>query len=82
MIIIDASVAVKWFVPEPGTQDAEALLVSDDVKLVDSLMARAGNPAFGSLLRSRAGRRAGFTLLLCGSRHEHPRDSPLFIRFF
>src|SRR5215210_436970 len=30
MIVVDASVAVKWFVPEPGTEEAEALLVSDE----------------------------------------------------
>ena len=30
MIVVDASVAVKWFVPEPGTEQAEALLASDE----------------------------------------------------
>ena len=29
MIVVDASVAVKWFVPEEGTAEADALLRSD-----------------------------------------------------
>jgi|tagenome__1003787_1003787.scaffolds.fasta_scaffold20142121_2 predicted nucleic acid-binding protein len=29
MIVVDASVAVKWFVPEAGTAEADALLQSD-----------------------------------------------------
>lgn len=30
MIVIDASVAMKWFVTEPGTPEAEAVLLSDE----------------------------------------------------
>lgn len=30
MIVIDASVAVKWFVPEAGSQEAEAVLVGHE----------------------------------------------------
>lgn len=30
MIVGDASVAVKWFVPEPGTEEAEAVLAADE----------------------------------------------------
>lgn len=32
MIIVDASVAVKWFVPEPGSEEAEALIDQDVVR--------------------------------------------------
>lgn len=28
MIVVDASVAVKWFVPEPGSAEADALIAS------------------------------------------------------
>jgi predicted nucleic acid-binding protein len=29
LIVVDASVAVKWFVPEPGSAEAEALIAAD-----------------------------------------------------
>jgi len=32
VIIIDASVAVKWFVPEPGSGEAEALIDADNAR--------------------------------------------------
>jgi|SRR3954468_2694186 predicted nucleic acid-binding protein len=32
MIVVDASVAVKWFAPEPGSAEAEALLVADEAR--------------------------------------------------
>jgi predicted nucleic acid-binding protein len=34
VIVIDASVAVKWFLPEVGSDAASALLTADDVELV------------------------------------------------
>jgi predicted nucleic acid-binding protein len=34
VIVVDASVAVKWFLPEVGSDAASALLTADDVELV------------------------------------------------
>lgn len=43
-LVVDASVAVKWFVPEPGTDDAAALLaVGDDLCCPDLLFVEAAN---------------------------------------
>ena len=32
MIVVDASVAVKWFAPEPGSAAAEALVIGDEAR--------------------------------------------------
>jgi predicted nucleic acid-binding protein len=34
VIVVDASIAVKWFLPEVGSDAASALLMADDVELV------------------------------------------------
>ncbi len=44
VLVVDASVAVKWYVPEPGARDAAALLRSDaDLVAPDLLVAELGN---------------------------------------
>jgi predicted nucleic acid-binding protein len=44
-LIVDASVAVKWFSEEPGSKRAESLLASDDNNLIapDLILAEIGN---------------------------------------
>ena len=43
MIVVDASVAVKWFVSEPGTAEAEMLLLSDEERAApEHLVAEVG----------------------------------------
>jgi predicted nucleic acid-binding protein len=43
MIVVEASVAVKWFVPEPGTAEADALLKSDAPRAApEHLLAEVG----------------------------------------
>ena len=60
MIVIDASVAVKWFAPEPGTAEAEALLATDEPRVApEHLAAEVGQ----ALLRHY--REGGVTLDHC-----------------
>ena len=43
MIVVDASVAVKWFVPEPGTAEADSLIQSDAPRAApEHLLAEVG----------------------------------------
>jgi predicted nucleic acid-binding protein len=43
-LIVDASVAVKWFAEEPGSIEAEALLAStDELVAPDFILAEIGN---------------------------------------
>lgn len=44
-LVVDASVAVKWFLPEVGSERAQALLDSDGFRLVapELLLAEVGN---------------------------------------
>lgn len=37
-LVIDASVALKWFLPEPDSQTAEGLLAGDDVLVAPTLI--------------------------------------------
>lgn len=53
MTVVDASVAVKWFVEEPHSQPARSYLVSSgDLAAPDHLMAEVGSALLG---RKRAG---------------------------
>ena len=38
MIVVDASVAIKWFLPEPGSIQALQLLENEDVLIAPSLI--------------------------------------------
>ena len=59
MIVIDAGVAVKWFAPEPGTAEAEALLATDEPRVApEHLAAEVGQ----ALLRHY--REGGVTLVV------------------
>lgn len=50
--VVDASVAVKWFVEEPGSSSACALLATGKVLLAPSLvLAEAGNTAWKKVRR-------------------------------
>jgi predicted nucleic acid-binding protein len=43
-LVVDASVAIKWYVPEPGSAEAQAILESDRLLLApDLLVAEIGN---------------------------------------
>ncbi len=47
ILIIDASVAVKWFVREDGNEDALALIArGDDLHAPDSILSEAANTAW------------------------------------
>jgi predicted nucleic acid-binding protein len=60
MIVVDASVAVKWFAPEPGSAAAEALLEGDEPRAApEHLPAEVGQ----ALLRHYRG--GGVTLDHC-----------------
>jgi predicted nucleic acid-binding protein len=62
MIVVDASVAVKWFVPEPETPEAYALFVSDEPRAApEHLIAEVGQ----ALLRHH--REHGLPLAHCGA---------------
>ena len=44
MFVVDSSVAIKWFVPEPGSEDALALLKGDAILIApDILLAEVAN---------------------------------------
>jgi predicted nucleic acid-binding protein len=52
MLVLDASVAVKWFVEEPGTAAAMALLAQDESLIApDLLVAEVANVAWKHLMR-------------------------------
>ena len=38
MIVVDANVAVKWYVPEPGCDDAKLLLMSNEAIVAPALI--------------------------------------------
>ncbi len=44
-LIVDASVAVKWFIDEPGSAAAHRLLGDDDLLAPDLLVVEVGNTA-------------------------------------
>ena len=44
MIVIDACIAVKWFLPEPLSDDADAILLEDAVRIApEHLLVEVGN---------------------------------------
>lgn len=52
MLVLDASVAIKWFVEEPGTGAAMALLAQDDSLIApDLVIAEVANAAWKHLMR-------------------------------
>jgi predicted nucleic acid-binding protein len=52
MLVLDASVAVKWFVEEPGTAAALALLTHDESLIApDLVIAEVANVAWKHLMR-------------------------------
>ena len=52
MLVLDASVAVKWFVEEPGTAAAMALFAEDDSLIApDLVIAEVANVAWKHLIR-------------------------------
>jgi len=52
-VVIDASVAVKWYVPEPGSIAAAGLLSTPDVRLApDLLVAELGNTLWKKVQRT------------------------------
>jgi predicted nucleic acid-binding protein len=74
MIVVDASVAVKGFAPEPGTAEAEALLVGDEPRAApEHLTAEVGQ----ALLRHY--REGGVTLQHC---RQSIADVRRYVRLF
>lgn len=56
-LIVDASVAVKWLVPEPGASHAEALLTSTDKLLApDLVVTEVANALWKRVVRGLAAR--------------------------
>jgi predicted nucleic acid-binding protein len=52
MLVLDASVAVKWFIEEPGTAAALALLSQDEALIApDLLVVEVANAAWRHLMR-------------------------------
>lgn len=51
-IVVDASVAVKWYVPEEGSDEASSILVEDVERLAPDLLASE----FGNVLWKKVGR--------------------------
>ena len=52
MLVLDASVAVKWFVEEPGTAAAMALLAQDESLIApDLVIVEVANVAWRHLMR-------------------------------
>ena len=66
MIVVDASVAVKWFAPEPGSAEAEALLVGDESRAAPEHLTVEVAEALLRHYRNR-----GVTL-------DHCREAPVF----
>jgi predicted nucleic acid-binding protein len=57
-VVIDASVAVKWFIPEPGSITAAALLAAPITRLApDLLTAEFGNTLWKKTVRKELSRR-------------------------
>jgi predicted nucleic acid-binding protein len=49
MIVIDACVAVKWFLPEPQSDLAEAVLMEDEVRIApEHVLVEVGNTLLGA----------------------------------
>jgi predicted nucleic acid-binding protein len=58
MLVVDASVAVKWFVQEPGTEDAVELLGRNDALIAPELViAEVVNVLWKHLMRAELERR-------------------------
>jgi len=61
MIVVDANVAAKWYLNEPGSAEAAAILTSDSILLAPALIRIEVTGAFirhyreGKLSRQRAG---------------------------
>ena len=53
-LVVDASVVLKWFVPEVGSEAASRLLASDDrLEAPDLLFAEIGNAIWKKVLRGQ-----------------------------
>jgi predicted nucleic acid-binding protein len=74
MIVVEASVAVKWFVPEAGSEEAEAVLVGDEPRAAPEHLAVEVGQA---LLRHWRG--SGVTLEHCRLAME---QVPRFVQLF
>jgi len=75
MWVVDASVAVKWLLEEPGTAEAEALLAGGEPPWApELLLAEIGNVIWKRTRRSEAptALRAGYDLLPGSFRHLVP----------
>ena len=53
MIVVDASIAAKWYLHEPGSQEAAAILTSDAVLLAPALIRLEVNGAIIRRYRER-----------------------------
>jgi predicted nucleic acid-binding protein len=55
-LVVDASVAIKWYAEEPGSDAAATLLARDDLTAPDLIFAEVGN-AFWKRIRRNASHR-------------------------
>jgi predicted nucleic acid-binding protein len=63
-LIVDASVAVKWVIPEPLSTEADRLLVSDDELMAPGLLrVEAANALWKKVLRKELGAREAASAL-------------------
>ena len=58
-LIVDASVAVKWYLPEDGSPQAERILLSDDTLVAPELvLAEIGNAVWKRILKKQVAEHA------------------------
>ena len=63
-IVVDASVVIKWFVPEAGSDAASRLLASEDrLEAPDLLFAEIANAIWKKVLRGQLTRAEGQSLV-------------------